>query len=379
MDDALLQEIHQGRIGAITLDTSVFDAQQLNLEAGLLRRVEQFHDRSITVVLPDVIAREVETHLHDRTTEARGQLQRALRLARQAGLLDGIEDDAVKSALGPHIASPDAAPDIARSRLAGWIARTGAVIVQTGEHVSVNELMQQYFSAQPPFALNGEKKHEFPDAVALLALESWAEAKQTKVIAISTDGDWLRFGAQSSRLRVVRDLGAALSAFQAHATLYACRRVVELLNNGDPLGLTAAVLKAIREQSKDKLLIEVRADVAPLDYQYAGMEVIVTGARLPGADEAYKFSAVGLYDGVLFVRVPVTAQLKIATSLNLYSRAAAGQPLAQTGTTRDVRSVDVELDMIVTLDGNIPERMKVKEVEVLLASHTLDLGRVTTS
>lgn len=42
------------------------------------------------------------------------------------------------------------------------------------------------------------------------------------------------------------------------------------------------------------------------------------------------------------------------------------------------RSSRPSADVIVTLDGSIPERMKVKEVEVLPANHTLDLGRVTT-
>lgn len=42
------------------------------------------------------------------------------------------------------------------------------------------------------------------------------------------------------------------------------------------------------------------------------------------------------------------------------------------------RSSRPSADVIVTLNGSIPARTKVKEVELLLASHTLDLGRVTT-
>ncbi len=45
---------------AIVVDTSIFDAQQSDLESGLLRRVE--HDR-IRVLMPDVIRREAQAHL----------------------------------------------------------------------------------------------------------------------------------------------------------------------------------------------------------------------------------------------------------------------------------------------------------------------------
>jgi hypothetical protein len=65
-----------------------------------------------------------------------------------------------------------------------------------------------------------------------------------------------------------------------------------------------------------------------------------------------------------------------ATSLNLYNRVAAYRPLTQAGTARDVRSVDVGLHVIVTLDGNIPERMRGKDVELLLTSYTLGLGQI---
>ncbi|NML99129.1 hypothetical protein HHL24_14410 [Paraburkholderia sp. RP-4-7] len=50
--------------------------------------------------------------------------------------------------------------------------------------------------------------------------------------------------------------------------------------------------------------------------------------------------------------------------------------MTQTGTARDVRSVDVGLHVIVTLDGNIPERMRGKDVELLLTSYTLGLGQI---
>jgi hypothetical protein len=71
-----------GRIRAIALDAEVFDAKQLALETGLLKRVEQFGGSDIAVLLPDVIAAEVEAHLRQSPTDAQGKLKRAMRLPR---------------------------------------------------------------------------------------------------------------------------------------------------------------------------------------------------------------------------------------------------------------------------------------------------------
>lgn len=75
MDTRIAAMIAANKVGAIALDTSVIDAQQRNLEGGLLRRVEQFHrsDR-VRVLIPDVVRREVEAHLTRDAAEARRSL-----------------------------------------------------------------------------------------------------------------------------------------------------------------------------------------------------------------------------------------------------------------------------------------------------------------
>lgn len=86
MDTRIVELIAANQLGAIALDTSVFDAQQRNLEGGLLRRVEQFRrsDR-VRVLMPDVVLREVEAHLRRDAADARNGLARAVRMATRAG------------------------------------------------------------------------------------------------------------------------------------------------------------------------------------------------------------------------------------------------------------------------------------------------------
>ncbi len=52
-------------------------------------------------------------------------------------------------------------------------------------------LFEIYFGGEPPFGVKG-KKSEFPDAVNMLALQSFAQKLAAKVYIISDDGDWAR-------------------------------------------------------------------------------------------------------------------------------------------------------------------------------------------
>lgn len=375
MDQAMQDDIQQGDFEAIVLDTSVFDAQQLRLETGLLRRVAQFHDGAIRVLLPDVIAREVEAHLLAAAKEAQGALQRAVRLARNAGLLEQLEGGSVVDTLLDAVAAPATADSVAHQRLQDWIGQTGADVLRSGEHVSLDEVMLRYFDAKPPFSASGDKKHEFPDAIALLTLERWAEQQNTKVLAVSADGDWQRYGAQSARIVVVKDLTEALGAFQQHTARYACRRVGELLGEGDPIGLTQALEQITREQLAEKLSFGVYAS-SPYDFEQDRAQWSLQRIALPDTRIAARyFSAVDFTDGVLVIHVTYTAHLKVTSTFRYFDRDAQDQRL-DIGIGTVVSDEQVELEALVSLDGKIPDHMTVKDIEILPASHLLELGDI---
>ena len=71
---------------AITVDTNIFDEQQLNLEGGLLKQLYQFKDGSPKFVLSEIVVREVGRHLQDRAQKTNTALSSAI--ARSGG--DGL-------------------------------------------------------------------------------------------------------------------------------------------------------------------------------------------------------------------------------------------------------------------------------------------------
>ncbi|WP_206996539.1 PIN domain-containing protein [Trinickia mobilis] len=381
MDQAILDDLQHGRIGAIALDTEVFDAKQLNLETGLLKRVAQFVDSEITVLLPDVVASEVEAHLRQAASEAQGKLKRAMRLMEQAQLLSLVDGATPAKQLLERIAEPAAATEVASERLAAWIERSGAVVLHAGEHVTLDQVLLRYFDAKPPFAASGPKKNEFPDAVALLTLEGWAEQQQRKVLVVSNDPDWVRYCATSPGLVVVRDLADALGAFQGETARYACRWVCESLALGgvsrvrDPLNLEAALLYALQMHS-ERIEFAIEAD-SQFYFQEDTVEPDFEDVELPDPVKAEElFEAVDYGKGYVVLQVEGTARARVASYFKFQRYYSSDGDYLPMGHGSVVRNEQIRFRALVTLTGDIPARMAVDEVEILTGLHHMELGTI---
>lgn len=381
MDETIRKQIEANEIGAISLDTQAFDAKQLALETGLLRRVAQFGDSDVTVLLPDVIAAEVEAHLRQAATEAQGKLKRAMRLMEHAQLLTMVDDATPATKLLEQVAEPAAATEVAARRLAGWIERTGAVVLHAGEHVTLDEVMRRYFDATPPFAASGPKKHEFPDAVALLTLERWAEKQQRKVLVVSNDPDWVRYCATSPGLVVVRELADALGAFQGETARYACRWVCESLALGgpthvrDPLRLEAALLDALRMYS-ERIEFEIEAD-SQFYFQEDTVEPDFEDVELPDPEEAEElFEAVDYGQGYVVIQVEGKARASVASYFKFQRYDPTDGDYMPMGHGSVVTDERIWFRALVTLTGDIPARMAIGDVEILPAGHRMELGTI---
>lgn len=375
MDEAIRQQIEANEISAIALDTEVFDAKQLALEVGLLRRVAQFAGSEIEVLIPDVIAGEIEAHLLQAASEAQGKLKRAMRLIEHARLLSLVDDATPARQLLEEIVDPAAAAEIAGQRLAGWLECTGAVVLHASDHVTLDQVMLRYFGAQAPFATSGPKKHEFPDAVALLTLESWAEKQACKVLVVSNDPDWVRYCSKSPRLVVIRDLADALSGFQDQTANYAARRLAELLSEGDPVGLQRALLSALQGQN-DKFEFDVDAD-SQFEFESEGVEAHFTDLELPDSEWATKaFEAVDYGDGKVFVQVAATAVAEVSSYFRFRKWDGIDREYMPMGSGRIITDERIDIEAIVTLGGQIPDRMVIEAVEIIQQTHHIELSDI---
>ena len=203
--------------GAILVDTSVFDGYGLRLEKGLLGKLSQFKKSPIEFLFPDVIQNEVRIHLENKIKVSRAALEKSLNDAADHLFFDGSELNDAKQVL---IESKEI-NTLAENRINNFVSSTGALVLDSGKFLSVDHLLDRYFQSQAPFAKTGKKKNEFPDAIVLMAVEAWANANDTCVLAIAKDGDWRSYCESSDRLDYEDDLSKGLANFNQTNAPYA--------------------------------------------------------------------------------------------------------------------------------------------------------------
>lgn len=374
MDPRIHELIEAQQIGAIALDTSIFDGQQRRLEDGLLRRVEQFQStRNVEVLIPDVVQRELIAHLTRDAAAARTALLRATR----APDLEGLLPRAALTQLQTRAAQAINPPDAATARVMRWFERTDATVLDVAAHVDLRTLFDRYFAMQPPFADAGKKKHEFPDAAALLALESWANARSTGILVVSSDKDWQRFCVGSKRLFWTADLSDALGAFQDETARFAAQRLAELSGPDGPINLAAAMLDALRN-SFGAIQVQIEASSG---YAYDWKERIdLERVELPAPEIALtEFEAVDYGEGAVTVAVHGTAHGRISIDCAFCAWSfvdGVEEAYSELGTRTFNCDAAIPVRALVTLTGDIPKRFKIGPVEILPTVHRVELGQI---
>ncbi|MEM6300918.1 MAG: PIN domain-containing protein [Pseudomonadota bacterium] len=194
---------------AILVDTSIFDGNGLRLERGLLGKLSQFKNRPIDYILPDVIKNEVTAHIDKKIASARAALEKSLNDATDHLFFDG----SVLNGLKDMLVSKDEIAGLGQSRVAAFIENTGALVLNSENFVGVSKVLEMYFANEAPFAISGKKKFEFPDAIALLAVEDWANQNGKNVLAVAKDSDWKAYCHESKRITYTEDLAQGLAYF----------------------------------------------------------------------------------------------------------------------------------------------------------------------
>ncbi len=224
----LADAIAQRQFGAVTLDTSVFDRFGCNLQTPALRAlgpVGAQHD--VHLVFSEVTVHEVQAHRRRAAEEHALKLKAALNQYRRAW-----RRTEPLSQLAAAIDLDADASQLAAGEWDTFTAEIGAHVLSADGHASFSELVRRYFSAEAPFAQKEGKKNEFPDAIALLTLESWAESTNVLLLTVSGDADWKAYAETSPRLVWTSDLDGALDLFN-QAGHRVAERAVELLAAGD--------------------------------------------------------------------------------------------------------------------------------------------------
>jgi PIN domain len=267
----LPSSLNSRRVCAFSLDTSIIEAAGFRFTDGPLRHLSGQLPPWLQLWMPDIVLREVSDHRIENVARGVQQVQSGLTdLNRYIGnTFDGSPPEWLLSVRNQ-------ATHLFDSQLQGFLQSHNGIVLEPTHERLCTELFQRYFENLPPFGSGRDKKHEFPDAAALLTLEYFAAAKGCQVILVSKDLGWKAFAERSAHLFCVSTIPDLASLFVSRTpeAIHLLRRLEEMLM------LPSIVFKANIKTALDSGLLGVAWNIQlPYSRRYR-FDTDVVEARL---------------------------------------------------------------------------------------------------
>jgi predicted nucleic acid-binding protein len=364
-EEEIKARIAAGDVVGISVDTTIFDRYQCNLRYASLRKLDQFQAGPVRFYLSDVVSQEVLAHIQRDAAQSQRDLDKAIKAHQRRWAL--AEEDVAAPASFELQADPAQA---ARQQVDEFVAATAAeMVVSTQPDTIAPEVIRRYFAAEPPFETGGKKKHEFPDAFALLSLEARAAAAGRFYLCVSTDSGWKAFSDASDHLICMEDLELALSLFNEAGVIVA-QQSVGLLRAG-----SAAMLEAIDnalEYRLDDTDFEVEAN-SPLYFDAEPTGAIVQDIESASATDPIVIAADD--DSVTFTTT-LRATVGFEASFSYSVRDWIDKDYVKLGSESEYVEDEVEFEVALTVSRPAEGEPEVLEAQVAKQRFTVDFGHV---
>lgn len=179
-----------GTIHTFTIDTNIFYSFSFNFTQYPLDIIKHPHE-NIKFILPDIIYKEIEKNYIDKYN-----IQKAIKEFSKLISIDKLED------IYNQLKTIDIKNECIK-KLDRFLHPKEDYIIKIDNLIMIDEIMNMYFRTQAPFENNKDKKCEFPDALALNALEKYALEKDINILAISDDNGWIKYCTYSHKLYAI--------------------------------------------------------------------------------------------------------------------------------------------------------------------------------
>ncbi|RYH42485.1 MAG: hypothetical protein EON54_17725 [Alcaligenaceae bacterium] len=366
------ERIGDGRIRAITLDTCIFEGNGNRLERGLLAKLSQFNDTNVRFVLSDVVAGEVMSHVIKEAQDSMSAVRTALKEVGRCWQTANDQRDAALQALF----NTESPRDLAQRRFDAFTAATQLEMIDSGGRVDITKLLNDYFSVNPPFGISANKKNEFPDAIALHALNAWADEDNLLLLAVSKDGDWKKYCKHSEHIVIVDDLALALSYFHQNAEV-ACARLEQRLNDGT-LALDSDLDSAVQYAvERINFIPEVNSGYF---FQAELGDIEVTGIELQ--HDAYEGGAFRVVDkpeeDVLVVEAEIAVTINVTADLTFSITDSIDKDEVYIGSASPTTEQVLSFKVLLTFEGDLGADAEVVEAEINASKSSMyvDFGDV---
>lgn len=374
--DELKKLVRAGQFGAITLDTSIFDAQGLKLESGLLKQLEQFRYSSTKLIISEIVKEEIWSHITEKTKDAKKEIEKSLKQAKDYWQIKEHEIEEIKE----KVFGKREVQEIVAERFNHFVDATSLEVIEAQNYLIVSELIQKYFQSKPPFSETGKKKNEFPDAIALISLEAWANKNKTKVIVVTSDNDWKNFCKSSEQLCASDDFAGALGLFQLQDADDICRYLSEKYKSGDLENVKEAIFDALEYKIDDFNIYSAEAE-SSYSYEEEITDIKVNGFQFKSLElPNIIFRPVNFDDDSLTVesRLSVNVCVECSFSFSVYD-SLDKEDVGIGGNTVSTQA-DLEVEVLITFVGDLSKigaEVEIDDVEIeIKAPASIDFGFV---
>lgn len=173
----------------IFIDTSIF--QQSNFLAGrkIKRLIEYAEESEIKLYTSDIIIKEIKEQVRKNISKSKSAIkQLAIKNDKEIVIFRNTDTFEIIE----QLRNIDYEAEIVKiCTEVDKVIEEYFTVIPYGK-IDISNVFNRYFENKPPFK-EGLKKNEFPDAFVLEIIEKWCEKNNEKIIAISSDKDWLNY------------------------------------------------------------------------------------------------------------------------------------------------------------------------------------------
>lgn len=360
-------EIASGDITAISLDTSIFEKSNNRFEHAPLSQLKQFRGSSVQLLISDVVAGEVKSHVIRDAKAAQTAVHAAIReIGQKWQTSKATREEAMVTLFDGE--TPEA---MCERRFNAFTEVTGLTVIQSEPLVSINRILADYFSALAPFGTSAVKKSEFPDAIALHALENLAKGHGTKFLVVAKDGDWKSFCELSPDLVVVDELSDALSMFHQDATVV-CSLITGFITSKQLL-LHENIETAL-QNAAEYLNFVPEANAAYYYEPEVEMVEVETFELLPIQQQSdVLLKPVDHADDYLVAEALARVTLTVTTSFSFSVTDSIDRDEVPMGSASVSESIELIGKVFVTFEGDLAASPQVTHVEAEFERRTYDI------
>lgn len=189
----------------VYIDTEVFISNNYFDSKNLQSLCDFGKDRTVNIYLTEITKNEIKSNIKEEILNTQKEINIFKKnISNKGKILKNLER------FKPYFDLPKLELNldfkVLSNKLETFI-KDGNVSFIPFELADIKVVVENYFKQEPPFG-DGKKKHEFPDAIVLSAIENWCKKHKQKIYFISSDSDFKKY--TSDNIFILPKLGILL-------------------------------------------------------------------------------------------------------------------------------------------------------------------------